>query len=354
VRKSSLKTSPSLRQQVLRWSRRLVLVGIALYGLAMISGLVLTFFPEYKSKWELARTAFWLMMLPVPIAVLLTALLRSRLVLLILLPPLLAWSVEYIPQFMPKFTRAPEGSQELTLLSFNILADGGDTPEALDLILAADADIVALQELSLDAANYLQENLAEEYPYSALHGQQWNSYRGQGIFSRYPILEDEYWIFQEFARKSHGQQRTELDINGQPIVIYNAHPWPPFEWRGGLNFHFSSIPDTAHNAAIVRLLALIDEETEPVLLVGDLNTSPYYEEFRWMTERLTDSFREAGVGLGLSYPACGVGFLPIPLIQIDHVLHSDEFTALDAEFMDGCSVSDHHALLVRLAVQQGE
>lgn len=346
-----LKTSNSTHPVLLRWFHFLLLLAIALYGLAMISGLILTMVPEYKSKWELGRTAFWLLMLPVPIAFLLSAVLRSRWVAALLLVPLVAWGMEYVPQFMPKFPQAPEGSQEVTLLTFNILADGDDKTQALEIILSTDADIVALQELSLDAANYLQENLVEEYPYSALHGQQWNSYRGQGVFSKYPILEDEFWIFQDFARKSHGHQRVKLDINGQPIVMYNAHPWPPFEWNGGVNFHFSGLADAAHSESIERVLARMDQETDPLLLVGDMNTSPYYEEFRWMEERLTDSFREAGVGLGLSYPACGIGAIPLTLIGIDHILHSDQFTALDAEFLNGCPVSDHHPLFVRLALE---
>ncbi len=346
---SLLKTSAPLWKRTLIWGQRLLLFGLALYGLAAIIGLLLALIPLNRSYWEFGRMGLWFALLPVPLAFLLAALLRGWRVTLLLSIPLLAWAIHYVPQFMPKNPTAPEGAETFTVLTYNVFTEDEGKEAVLDAILEADADIVALQELSLTVADYLEANLADEYPHAALHGQQWNTYRGQGIFSRFPIVEDEFWIFMDFFRKSHGQQRVVLDVNGQPLIVYNVHPWPPFEWYGGLDFHFSSTPDTAHRTAVERLLAMIDEEDAPLLLLGDLNTSPYYEEYRWISERLTDSYRQAGATLGMTYPACGVGPLGA-VIRIDLIFHSAQMTALDAAVLEGCPVSDHHPVWVRMAL----
>lgn len=345
-----MKSSQTFWSRLLGWSRIALLLALSAYGVVTLVGLLVSLLRINHSLWEFGRTLFWLAMLPVPVAFLLAFLLRSRRILLLLLIPLVAWGIHYIPIFMPKNPTAPPSAQEFTMLTFNVLTPDEGKEQILETILSADADIVALQELSLGVAEYLQEELAERYPYSALHGQQWKYYRGQGIFSKYPILEDEYWILMNLFPETHGHQRVEIDVNGTSLVIYNSHPWPSFTLSLEQGLDTFRRVDRAHRTAIETVFPMIQAETQPVLLVGDLNMSQYYEEYNWIAGTLTDSYREAASGLGLTYPACGVGPLG-EFIRIDYVFHSAQMTALEARVLDGCPASDHDPVWVRLALQ---
>ncbi len=344
-----MRTSQTFWTRLLFWSRTVLLIALSAYGAVMLVGLLLSLLRINHSLWEFGRTLFWLGMLPVPLAFLLAMVMRSRRLLLLLLIPLVAWGIHYVPIFAPKNPTAPANSQEFTLLTFNVLTPDEGKEQLLEIIRDANADIVLLQELSLTVAEYLHEGLSEQYPHQALHGQEWKYFRGQGVLSKYPILEDDYWILMDLFPETHGHQRVEVNINGETVVIYNSHPWPSFTlslYDGTATYDRI---DRAHRQAIETIFPMIQAETEPVLLVGDMNMSQYYEEYNWITQTLTDSYREAASGLGFTYPACGVSFLG-EIIRIDYVFHSSQMTALEADVLDSCPASDHDPVLVRLAL----
>ncbi len=94
----------------------------------------------------------------------------------------------------------------------------------MEIINAANADIVALQELPPAAAAVFEAQLREEYPYQALDPQP--DYAGQGVLSRFPIVADSYWRYQELPG-ALGHQRVELQIAERRVMLYNVHPMPP-------------------------------------------------------------------------------------------------------------------------------
>jgi endonuclease/exonuclease/phosphatase (EEP) superfamily protein YafD len=113
--------------------------------------------------------------------------------------------------------------------------------------------VVALQELSQPMADHLAAALAAEYPYQAAHTRANEPVPGQGVLSRYPIVDDEYW------RVHLATQRVTLDVDGQTVVFYNAHPIMPLS-RGGFDRRAEEMTD---------LLARAADETGPMLLAGD-------------------------------------------------------------------------------------
>lgn len=67
---------------------------------------------------------------------------------------------------------------------------------------------------------------------------------------------------------------------------------------------------------------------------------------------MNDSFREAGVGLGTSWPVSRMRGLPWfipPLIRIDYIWHSDHFRAVMAQ-QGPERGSDHLPVLATLAM----
>jgi endonuclease/exonuclease/phosphatase (EEP) superfamily protein YafD len=68
-----------------------------------------------------------------------------------------------------------------------------------------------------------------------------------------------------------------------------------------------------------RLFDRVNTIEQPLLLMGDFNTSDRHYQYRRLSQLLTNSFERAGWGFGLSFPAA------IPLVRIDHIFHSSHW-----------------------------
>lgn len=338
-------------RNLIHTGHQIITILVACYGLVTFILSAAFFLTDYDSAViEFAHSGFLLGLWTVPFVLLVALFLKRRVLLVaLLLPALITFSTYTLPYYLPKNTLDAE--QQITILSYNILARKRDIDEVEAIIRKYQPDVIGLQEFSAEAADYLAQALAEDYPYQALHPQ---GAKGQGIFSRYPILEDEYWQYQDLPRipyagdvRSHGHQRVEIDYNGQPIVIYNTHPWPPLEWKGGFTFIVEPQSDLAHQITIRRVLGRAITETLPTLMIGDFNMSDQFVEYDLITDHFTDTQREAGIGTGYSYPAGDA--LP-PLIRLDYIFHDSQWRGIEARTLYDPGPSDHYPVLARLTL----
>lgn len=107
------------------------------------------------------------------------------------------------------------------------------------------------------------------------------------------------------------------------------------------------------------LLADLIRQADTVILGGDANTTSLSDAYRILTAELTDSFREAGFGLGHTFPGSkipesdrphiGSLFAPPWLTRIDYIFHSDDWTVLSARTAHFDGVSDHRGVIVELS-----
>jgi len=100
---------------------------------------------------------------------------------------------------------------------------------------------------------------------------------------------------------------------------------------------------------------------EAVLVVGDLNVTDRSRAYRVLRGSLGDAYRDAGRGMGFTFPNglrvgdlaphggwAGTLRIPARLLRLDYILHSRELVALRARV--GCEGgSDHCFVLARLA-----
>lgn len=243
----------------------------------------------------------------------------------------------YYPYLMPRNPDVPQDLPRLTVMTFNIKATHEGLVEA---IRSADADIVAIQELNVETTLYLAE-LSEIYPYQALHAQLDDEFKGQGILSRFPILDDEYWEYPDIPY-TLGHQRVEVDFNGTLIVIYNTHPWPPLAWESGYD-------DESHRLVVEDILRRTDNESAPLIILGDFNMTEIFYEYHQLAERYTDSYRAAGNGIGYTFP--NFSFRPFPsLLRLDYVWHNDAFISVDSVVWPDHGASDHSPVRSTLAL----
>jgi endonuclease/exonuclease/phosphatase family metal-dependent hydrolase len=71
-----------------------------------------------------------------------------------------------------------------------------------------------------------------------------------------------------------------------------------------------------------------------------------------MDVRLHDAFREAGSGMGFTFPASirsTIRSLP-PLLRIDYVWYSDQFSIRRVSVAGDSGTSDHHPVVARLVL----
>ncbi len=77
-----------------------------------------------------------------------------------------------------------------------------------------------------------------------------------------------------------------------------------------------------------------------VIVTGDFNDTPISYTYNRLTRKLSDSFKDAGKGIGSTYRG------PLLGLRIDYVLHSAGLSAREYKTSDA-GASDHHPVIVK-------
>lgn len=331
--------------------RRVVSVIGKLFGLGtLVFGggmslllLVRRLFGERMSSIAWANNFLHVWLLPaLPLLALSTAARQWRKAALLLLPALFTLRL-YRPYFGE---RAPvnvsPAAPRFRLLTFNLL--GKSSAEITAIIRAANADLVAVQELSDEGAARLCEDLITEYPYMLLHPKGTPDYYvGMGFLSRHPVYSDEYRLV------GLGQQRVEVQINGHPLVYFNVHTEVPF---AGHNAE-GDLLRTEHVRALLDWAAW-DAEL-PLLISGDFNMTELTEDYQRLTVYYNDAYQKVGQGFGFTFPSYGDwrGWRRmIPrLARLDYVFTNDRLLPLEVRVWSCSGDSDHRPVVAEIAFQ---
>ncbi|MBX2999667.1 MAG: endonuclease/exonuclease/phosphatase family protein [Caldilineaceae bacterium] len=290
------------------------------------------------------RSTFYLLTLPTVLLLPLSIYLRLGWWTKALIPPMLTFLLVYGVFFIPRAHPPAEDDSEVSILTFNIqIPENENIRPIVAVIEESEADIVAIQELSQAAADEMGAALAAQYPYQALHPQEYAP-AGQGLLSRYPILEESYWSYTEYDW-SFGHQRVVLDIHGAPLVLFNTHPVPFYTLARGLRVDY-------HLLVLLDVMERTLAETLPVVLLGDFNITDQSHIYRQISDHYTDAYRAVGkIGFGFTYPADN-RWLP-PFVRLDFIFYSEEWTGVSAEAWPHSGGSDHAPVLARLILPQG-
>lgn len=241
-------------------------------------------------------------------------------------------------RLMPLFVKLPAKAQgpELEVMSFNVHQHNRDASAVTAVILAENPDIVALQEVhSLLMADAMQL-LQERYPHNTLSF----SLQGQVLLSRYPLelLSDQYSYHYQAALVHHPQGTITL-LNVHAPTLFPRH------WKRNLEQQYRFVK------ALTDEIAAIEE---PLLVVGDFNTTDQSQSYAMLREHLLDAFQTSGWGFGFSYPATRKLGLPLPgpVVRIDYVFYSEHFSACRTWVLKEAGGSDHRPLLSVLCVSE--
>ncbi len=165
--------------------------------------------------------------------------------------------------YLPAQTTPVDGPQ-LRILVANVLGSNQEKQPFLDFVRDTDPDIILVQEVQPHWAEAL-ELLHEAYPYHRVLER--TDMHGMAQYSRVPL---EYLP----PPKDLGLPLfiSRVTIEEREFILANVHTTPPFN------------PDSANwrNVMLDRLQLRLAEETLPLVVAGDFNTtpwSPYYKRF---------------------------------------------------------------------------
>lgn len=263
---------------------------------------------------------------------------------------------------------APDASSDtLTLLTLNAPAVwSGATSERparmARLVAGSRPDVIGLQEASV--AWYDQEPLVRSDAYVSIlldslgfssarpENAAWTQ---QPVFSKPRIMQvTRLPLYSEGRRASH-VIRARIRWQGGDFIVYNAHlrtfgekkPWEDIRsftfGVGNIMRYFRQYRAAYRIRAreTERIVALLEEEILPVILCGDMNSTPNNRVYRTLSSRMRDAFAEAGAGWGMTYHA------RLPAVRIDYVFVSEEWEVVSAR-VPKARLSDHLPLLVTL------
>lgn len=164
-------------------------------------------------------------------------------------------------------------------------------------------------------------------------------YRGNTTLSTFRLLEMEGFEPESFYT------RVVLDVGGQPLAVYNVSLAAPFGDQGvsGILGLLADYDTTRRDEQVAVVLERLENEALPFIVGGDFNMNNLDPMYDVIAARMTDSFREAGSGTGVTWPASSLSGLPdeVPLLlRIDYLWHSDGICATHAEVLAPTG-SDH-------------
>lgn len=152
--------------------------------------------------------------------------------------------------------------------------------------------------------------------------------------------------------------RTILRLGDRNFVLYNVHlsgygpekPWEeegfprltPTRTRDYLRRYRQAFQNRSAEARQLR--EMLDNETLPIILVGDLNETPYNWAYRVISRGFTDVFDTVGSGGGGTYRG------DKPFVRIDFVFTDSSFTAVQAHVPE-VTFSDHRPVVARLRLR---
>ena len=226
-------------------------------------------------------------------------------------------------------------AESVDLVSWN-LQFGARTPEqAVETLLEHHADIVALQELTNEAAAAIEADttLRARYPYRILAPDP--GVTGLGILSAYPL---------EGGQPGSDPATLPAIVSlgaGRELQLLNAHPQPAV-------IGFSRFDTRDRDARLGRLREQIDrllaEGNPPLVVIGDFNVASSEPAYRELAADLRDAHREVGFGPGWTWRPERLIRFGVGLIRIDYVLTSLDL-APRATAVDCRQLGDHCILM---------
>lgn len=232
-----------------------------------------------------------------------------------------------------------------------------------------DADIKCFQEYyhsdsseMFATLDILSEEGEYEYYFSSQNIHPENSKVGIVIFSRFPIVNSGEVLFKKGSLNRAAF--ADIAIAGDTIRFINVHlqsmnltPHNPLTSKtlSGTKKNLRTIYEKFEKGLLDRsfqaeiILEMIQQSPYKVILVGDLNQTPYSFVYNSFKELLDNAFEKAGNGFGFTYGGETLFFL-----RIDNQFFDPTLTAIDFQTYNEVDYSDHYPIEASYVLNEGD
>jgi endonuclease/exonuclease/phosphatase (EEP) superfamily protein YafD len=219
----------------------------------------------------------------------------------------------------------PNGARPVRVVSANVFHRNVRVEELLAEVLAAEPDLVLLQEVTLRLQPVIFETLGAAYPSYTFMAR--NDGFGSAVFSTHPLVDEQIIDLAGLPMLTVG-----VDFGGVTARVWNVHTRAPTLTGRRL----------LRDAQLAQLEDLRRYEHQPLLAAGDFNASYWNDGFADLVATdLRDAHAVLGRGLQGTWKAARVE----PLI--DHVLVSPAWGITAVRNGEGPG-SDHRPVIVDL------
>ncbi|WP_420000660.1 endonuclease/exonuclease/phosphatase family protein [Streptomyces boninensis] len=290
--------------------------GLLLAALAVLLGLLMMLHSQIPNRLgnlgSLIET--FLPWLGAPLPALLAAGLwrRSASALIALLLPATVWLNLFGGLLADK--SHPVTSEDFTVVTHNVAAGNPDPAGTARDLAATGAAVLALQEVSEEARDTYEKELAKAYPHHTVQGT-------VGLWSKLPLSDTEPLDIEtdrgpladtkppDTRMTQTRALRTTVTTAHGPLAVYVAH-------LGSvrINPRAGFWTDTRNRNARALGHAITTEKNKRMLLLGDLNGTANDRAFSDITSQLDPAQDRAGDGFGFTWPAAS------PMARIDQIL----------------------------------
>jgi endonuclease/exonuclease/phosphatase (EEP) superfamily protein YafD len=240
-----------------------------------------------------------------------------------------------LPLYFGQQNSIPLGESVLKALLINVNTRFGDVRRVIQVVGDFDPDIIVLEEINSQWVTDLK-SLSESYPYSKIQPREDNF--GIGIFSKVPMKSSEIEYIGQALVPSIV---AVFEYDQTCFKVIAAHPLPP----DGAEY------SRYRNDQLEKLGNYVDPSL-PVMLLGDLNVTPWNHYFQKLLNSTCLKDSSQGYGIQPTWPSNN----PLLLIPLDHCLHSQEIKILQRRIGPNVG-SDHYPLMIDFVIKakdQGE
>lgn len=223
-------------------------------------------------------------------------------------------------------TSSDHGPGDYKVIAWNLLHNNpGDRAAATQWLASQNADLILLTECTHEWQEIL-EPLHPLYPHRL--SSQRDGSEGMLLLSKYPLDPPD----PEGLRQAKPWISTVVHLPSGEVRIIGMHPRTP---RSGHRFD-------ERNLQYQQATRISAASELPVILLGDLNCTPFSPWFRYLLDqgKLEDS--AMGRGLASTWSGQGIG------LPIDHILLRGPWQVLDRDVHPDTMSSDHYPVIARL------
>lgn len=237
---------------------------------------------------------------------------RSATAVVALLLPVVVW----VSLFGGVLTDKSQAGADLTVVSHNVGAENPDPAGTARALAASGAGLLALEEVTDQARDTYEKELAKTYPHHAVEGT-------VGLWSKLPLSDIRAVDVLRGNVGPLARQRRPEDVpvdppralratvatDQGPLAVYVVHLGSVRVMpRGGF------WTDSRDDGVAKLTKAVAAERSERMVVLGDMNGTSDDRTFAGLTSQLRSAQEEAGDGFGFSWPAS------FPMARIDQIL----------------------------------